>query len=126
MTVIGLLFFFCKVKIYNDQSIQISYVLRFIYFLNVKSRNFKDISKSFYVRCCIIFCIQVYNKTCDIMFTASKLLRVNPVFVNSAQLNLTLTRLYSTVFDDKNHYDIIISGGGMVGTTLACTLGKFF
>ncbi|XP_023313056.1 ubiquinone biosynthesis monooxygenase COQ6, mitochondrial-like [Anoplophora glabripennis] len=25
---------------------------------------------------------------------------------------------------NENHYDIIITGGGMIGTTLACTLGK--
>lgn len=25
--------------------------------------------------------------------------------------------------DTKNHYDIVIAGGGMIGGTLACTLG---
>ncbi|KAJ8960297.1 hypothetical protein NQ318_004023 [Aromia moschata] len=28
--------------------------------------------------------------------------------------------------ENRNHYDIAIAGGGMVGTTLACTLGKNF
>lgn len=60
------------------------------------------------------------------MFTARKLLRVKPKLVKNVQFNLTLVRLYSAVSVDKNHYDIIISGGGMVGTTLACTLGKYF
>ncbi|XP_063908111.1 ubiquinone biosynthesis monooxygenase COQ6, mitochondrial isoform X2 [Zophobas morio] len=32
-------------------------------------------------------------------------------------------RLQSTQVS-SNHYDIIVAGGGMVGTTLACTLGK--
>lgn len=33
-------------------------------------------------------------------------------------VNKSITRDLS-----KTHYDIIIAGGGMVGTTLACTLG---
>ncbi|CAH0551225.1 unnamed protein product [Brassicogethes aeneus] len=32
------------------------------------------------------------------------------------------SKLFS--FSSSNHYDIIIAGGGMVGTTLACTLGQ--
>lgn len=35
------------------------------------------------------------------------------------------TRLFSDE-TSKSFYDIIIAGGGMVGTTLACTLGKYF
>ena len=32
-------------------------------------------------------------------------------------------RLQSTQVS-SNHYDILVAGGGMVGTTLACTLGS--
>lgn len=34
-----------------------------------------------------------------------------------------LHRYLSTTHNAK-HYDIVVAGGGMVGTTLACTLGK--
>lgn len=45
--------------------------------------------------------------------------------VKNSALKIVCNRLYSTTLDDKNKYDIIVAGGGMVGTTLACTLGTF-
>jgi len=30
---------------------------------------------------------------------------------------------YSTVVEDEEKYDIIITGGGMIGATLACAIG---
>lgn len=35
--------------------------------------------------------------------------------------NLSMVRNFSQ--KSATHYDIVIAGGGMVGTTLACTLG---
>lgn len=27
---------------------------------------------------------------------------------------------------NKSHYDIVVSGGGMIGTAIACLFGKFY
>ncbi|XP_050296449.1 ubiquinone biosynthesis monooxygenase COQ6, mitochondrial isoform X2 [Anthonomus grandis grandis] len=40
----------------------------------------------------------------------------------NAEVNFMLKRHFSN--NVTKHYDIVIAGGGMVGTTLACTLGK--
>lgn len=45
--------------------------------------------------------------------------------VKNSAYKIICNRLYSSTSDDKNKYDIIVAGGGMVGTTLACTLGMF-
>ncbi|KAJ8985966.1 hypothetical protein NQ317_010724, partial [Molorchus minor] len=42
------------------------------------------------------------------------------IYINTQRCNLI--RKYSAA--SRNHYDIAIAGGGMVGTTLACALGK--
>lgn len=41
-----------------------------------------------------------------------------------SNLSLLSTRDYSTPAQDVENYDIIISGGGMVGTTLACAIAN--
>ncbi|GJQ85618.1 putative ubiquinone biosynthesis monooxygenase [Trypoxylus dichotomus] len=47
------------------------------------------------------------------------------VILRKTLLSATFKRLASsTVSSNENHYDIIIAGGGMVGSTLACTLAK--
>lgn len=55
----------------------------------------------------------------------SRYFGVMPVRVRnvSSKLFLSLTSRYLTSTANNEHYDIIIAGGGMVGSTLACTLG---
>lgn len=45
----------------------------------------------------------------------------SPLVTKLLPTNFTNIPRYST---NASHYDIIITGGGLVGTTLACTLGK--
>lgn len=51
------------------------------------------------------------------------MLILSKIRCSSPKLLIATKRLYSP-FPASNHYDIIIAGGGMVGTTLACTLGS--
>ncbi|XP_074036894.1 ubiquinone biosynthesis monooxygenase COQ6, mitochondrial [Leptinotarsa decemlineata] len=48
---------------------------------------------------------------------------VSNVFGKFSRNNF-LTKHFSSEVTSKNYYDVVIAGGGMVGTTLACTLGK--
>lgn len=58
--------------------------------------------------------IKILNKTQNVGVVLRK-----PIF------NLILSRLASsTSSNNENHYDIIIAGGGLIGSTLACALGK--
>jgi hypothetical protein len=45
---------------------------------------------------------------------------------NSLAIVTNAVRNYSESIENKpsEFYDVVIAGGGMVGTTLACTLGK--
>lgn len=55
------------------------------------------------------------------MIEKVRILRL-PVLANILPSNFTACK-YSTN-NVQQHYDIIITGGGLVGTTLACTLGN--
>lgn len=45
-----------------------------------------------------------------------------PLLANFLSKNLSVSKL--CIKHQPQHYDIIITGGGLIGTTLACTLGK--
>lgn len=56
-----------------------------------------------------------------------KLLLLSKCRWNSRQLiSASKSYCYGTLAPNTNHYDAIISGGGMVGFAMACSLGNFF
>lgn len=42
------------------------------------------------------------------------------------QLQLVFRSWFSTVNEQHNHYDLVVSGGGIVGLTLGRAIGKLF
>lgn len=56
------------------------------------------------------------------MFTSKHIGK--PTFTKRFVQNLLVRYFSQKGTTSKNYYDIIIAGGGMIGTTLACTLGK--
>lgn len=54
------------------------------------------------------------------LFTLQNYLKLN----QCTKCNSNLVRYCSSASKQSEHYDMVISGGGMIGSTLACTLGK--